>query len=160
MAILTDEEQAAQDRQAALRQASVKEMGTLMSEMQALVDELEDGIKDRVAKAELIMDEIKLEVRKRLNDDGLKNFALPNGASFYTRKSDKVSCADWDAFYKFLETEALEHGVEYAFAAFQKRPSAEFVNTYADEHERLPPGINRLTERLVVYRRPNSKEDD
>ena len=67
------------------------------------------------------------------------------------QKKVHVSGADWNAIYRFVETND-------AWEMLHKRISSTFVEKWAKEHdETLPPGVNVFTEFVVTVKKPSAK---
>jgi hypothetical protein len=106
-------------------------------QMAAMRLKLNEQIKD----AEVVVSEIKakrekidVEFLRRFNEQGLQNVKTKHGTPYIIERTT-VSVADKDAFWKWMEK-------NNAFDFMEVRASKKMVESYKEEHEDLPPGLN------------------
>lgn len=69
--------------------------------------------------------------------------------TFFRQEEIKPSCADWDAYYKWIAENNTFEGLE-------KRVTKTFIKSFMDENDgALPPGISVHKEFVVRVRRPS-----
>jgi hypothetical protein len=114
---------------------------------------------DKVAtKLDGRMDQLEMELLRRLNERGQKSFRTDHG-TVYREMTIKPSAADWAVIYGWIEEDPER------FEILEKRLTKKFVMSYMEEHgvinERTgekelgepPPGVNAIREYVARVRK-------
>jgi hypothetical protein len=122
--------------------------------IQGQIDALNASIAEKVAKRKARLDELKNEIRRRMNEQGEQSLSA-GGLTVYWSPKTQVSCGDWNKFYGHLMAR-LQAGdrPDNVFSAFQKRLKVEYVEQWRTDHnDEPPPAVNITIERDIVIRK-------
>ena len=82
------------------------------------------------------------------------------GGNFHFRERQWVNIADKEEFYAFLQTKLETEGAEAAFGVFTSGIRQEFVKSYQEEHEGVPPpGISVYPELQIIFANTGDKNN-
>lgn len=107
--------------------------------------EIESEAKKKVAKLNEAMTRIENYLLKHLQDNGAESVRTGAG-TFFTSMRTSATVADWDHLLGWIREG--EH-----WSALEKRVSKSFVESFKEEHNDLPPGIDFRQEKVVNVRR-------
>jgi len=123
-------------------------MGLIVERYVALRDrkaELKAGYDASVKSIDDAMAKVELYLLKHLQDLGVDSVKTEFGTAYTTTKTS-ATVAEWDSVLNWVrandEWTALTRGV-----------SKDFVKTYKEEHNDLPPGVSWREERTINIRR-------
>lgn len=137
-----------------------EELLLFYKERKQLKDELAAGVKDKLAKADILINHLKAEIKRRMEERGSDQIKVTGGATSYWKRNMTVAVDDWGLFYQHL-ADRLEEGEEPAsiFAAFQRKVTMEYVAGWAAHHDKAaPPGTTYAIERELMVRVDNKSE--
>lgn len=81
----------------------------------------------------------------KLDEMGAESIRTPAGTA-YVSHQNSATAADWDAYLTWVRANDAWSGID-------KRVNKSFVESYKEQHNDLPPGVNWRSERKVNFRR-------
>lgn len=106
-----------------------------------------DEYETNIASVKEVQTNILTELQKRMNLNGVSSVRTDSG-TIIKSVSTTYTAQDRNAFGQFI----IESG---AWEATSIRPTKEFVEEYAREHDgQLPPGVGVYSEQKVTIRKP------
>lgn len=125
--------------------AKLDEIVAKYIELRDTKQRLKSEYEAKVAKYDEALEKIEATLLRHMNELGVESVRTAAGTMYISRRTS-ATVADWEAFFDWVrrneEWSMLEH-----------RASKAAVQSYRDEHNDLPPGINWREERVVNIRR-------
>lgn len=120
----------------------------VIAEYIALRDEkkaIQEKHKEELAPVNRKMEKIEAALLKRLQKDGAKNIATPDGTVYITTVT-KAKVEDWSVFRPFI----LQHDL---VDMMEQRVSKNAIEEYIEANGDVPPGIAISTENFARIKR-------
>lgn len=109
--------------------------------------ELKGDYERKVAAVDQALERIEAFFMRHLDNSGSESVRTKAG-TFFKAEQNSATVADWDSIWSWVQED-----LEARAAILEKRVSKGFVQSYRDEHNDLPPGINWRTAYVVNVRR-------
>lgn len=107
--------------------------------------ELKAAYDASVKDIDAAMERVENYLLRTMQELGVESVRTPFGTPYISRRTS-ATVADWEAVLDFVRANDEWHMLE-------RRVNKTVVETYRDEHNDLPPGINWREERVVNIRR-------
>jgi hypothetical protein len=120
--------------------------------LRAKKSEIENQIKDDVAKLDESMVKIERWIKAQADGMGVTSFKTKFGTAFLTTK-DYANVENWDATLDFIRQND-------AYDMLNKAVNKTAVRGYIEQHKTVPPGVNYGTKIEVSVRKPTARVED
>lgn len=107
--------------------------------------EMKKAYEEQVAEVSAAMDRCEAYLLNTMNGMGIDSIKTGAGTA-YTKVATSASVADWPLVLGFIQKHEL-------WPMLEKRVSKTVVESYREEHNDLPPGINWTETRVLNIRR-------
>lgn len=99
----------------------------------------------KVEAVEAALGRCEAFILNKLAEMGAESIRTPAGTAYVSTQTS-VSAADWEAYLTWVRNNDAWSGID-------KRPNKSFIESYREQHNDLPPGVNWRAERKVNFRR-------